>query len=132
MVHEWALAEAIKDYIKNQSKGKEIKRVVIKLGVLQSIDSEILDFALKNLLEEEGIKVKSIIYEEEPVVLKCRRCGYVWSPDLSGTDEAIREAIHFIPEAVYSYFKCPKCGSRDFEIVSGRGLAIKEIVVGDE
>jgi len=132
MVHEWALAEAIKDYIKNHSRGRGVEKVIIKLGVLQSIDREILDFALKKLLEEEGIRAKSIVYEEEPVVLKCRRCGYVWAPDLGGTDEAIREAIHFVPEAVYSYFKCPKCGSRDFEIVSGRGLAIKEIVVGDD
>lgn len=132
MVHEWALAEAIKDYIKSHSRGRGIEKIVIKLGVLQSIDREILDFALKNLLEEEGIRAKSIVYEEEPVVLRCRRCGHVWAPDLSRTDEAIREAIHFIPEAAYSYLKCPKCGSRDFEIVSGRGLAIKEIVVGDD
>ncbi len=134
MVHEWALAESLADYIEqelNRTGKKNVARIVIKLGVLQSIDKEILDFALKEIIKSRGYHVGEIIYENEEVVLKCRRCGYDWVINPSQLDEAVREAIHFVPEAVYSYFKCPRCGSRDFEIVRGRGIRIQEIVLGD-
>ncbi len=134
MVHEWALAESIADYIEqelNRTGKKSIIRIMIKLGVLQSIDKEILDFALKEIIKSRGYHVGEIIYEDEEVSLKCRKCGYEWEINPSQLDEAVREAIHFVPEAVYSYFKCPRCGSRDFEIVRGRGISIQEIVLGD-
>ncbi len=135
MVHEWALAESIADYIEQELSrtGKNsVSRIVIRLGVLQSIDKEILDFALKEIIKSRGYHVGEIIYEDEEVVLKCRRCGYSWKINPSQLNEAVREAIHFVPEAVYSYFKCPRCGSRDFEIVRGRGISIEEIVLGDD
>ncbi len=133
MVHEWALAEAVVSYIKQKlDKGKTVKKITIKLGVLQSIDREILDFALHSILESENIEVKEIEYIDEPVILRCRRCGYEWKPDLSSVDEQIREAIHFVPEVIYSYFKCPRCGSRDYEIISGRGLSIEKIEVEEK
>ncbi len=132
MVHEWALAEAIANYVSNYMearKASRVKKLSILLGELQSIDREILDFALKEILKSRGITVESLEYVVEKVVFRCRRCGYKWSLGDTGLSEEVKEAIHFVPEVVHSYFKCPRCGSRDFEIVSGRGLAIKEIEV---
>jgi len=34
------------------------------------------------------------------------------------------EAIHFIPEVAFVHARCPKCGSPDFEIMTGRGVSI--------
>ncbi len=130
MVHEWALAEAIVEYIEREAGQigkKDIEKLVLKLGLLQSIDREILDFALKELFRDRGLNVESIVYVDEDIKLKCRRCGFEWSISMDEVDEAIREAIHFVPETVYSYFKCPRCGSRDFQILSGRGVLIGEI-----
>ncbi|MET1160133.1 MAG: hydrogenase nickel incorporation protein HypA [Thermoprotei archaeon] len=127
MVHEWALAEAIAEYVVGEARSRgsnSINRLVIKLGLLQNVDREILDFALRNILDERGIRVSRIDYIEEDIKLRCRRCGYEWSINMSSIEEYIREAIHFVPEAVYAYFKCPRCGSRDFEILSGRGVEI--------
>ncbi len=133
MVHEWALAEAIVEYVKHRAREdgkKHVRKLVVKLGVLQSIDKEILSFALNELFRDSGLVVDEVVFDEVPVILKCRRCGYEWSPNMD-IDEAIKEAIHFVPEAVYSYFKCPRCGSRDFVIVKGRGVEIGEIMYGD-
>jgi len=49
-------------------------------------------------------------------------CSYRWKllPEELGSD--VSEMIHFIPEAIHSFTSCPKCGSRDYEIVSGRGF----------
>ncbi len=130
MVHEWALAEAIAKYIEERARGRRVEKVIISLGVLQSIDKEILDFALKNILDDAGIKVDKVEYVDEEVVLKCRKCGHTWKPSIDEVDESIKEAMHFVPETVYSYFKCPRCGSRDFDIISGRGISIKEVILG--
>ncbi|NPA98812.1 MAG: hydrogenase nickel incorporation protein HypA [Crenarchaeota archaeon] len=132
MVHEWALADALARYIVYRIGGegkKNIKRVIIRLGVLQSIDKEILGFALKEILESMGYQVKEIDFEDEEPVLKCRKCGYEWKPDMNVFDETIREAIHFVPETIFSYYKCPRCGSRDFDIVKGRGVDVTLIEV---
>jgi len=130
LVHEWSLAEAIVEYVSRIARERGevgIESIEIRLGLLQGIDREILDFALKELFKQNGLDVKNIIYSPVEIRLHCRRCGYVWSIDMDEVDEAVREAVHFIPETVYSYFKCPRCGSRDFEIVSGRGVEIGEI-----
>jgi hydrogenase nickel incorporation protein HypA/HybF len=42
-------------------------------------------------------------------------------------EDDIKEAIHFLPEAVHAYISCPNCGSFDFEIVGGRGVYIRRI-----
>jgi hydrogenase nickel incorporation protein HypA/HybF len=135
MVHEWALAEAIVNYVLSEASRigvNSAEKIVLKLGVLQSIDREILDFSLKELFKMNNFSVKEIKYIDEPVRLRCRRCGYEWSINVSELDETIRESIHFVPETVYSFFKCPRCGSRDFEIVSGRGIRIEEIKWGGD
>lgn len=133
MVHEWALAEAIIDYVENYARQKGtnyIKKLIVKLGVLQSIDKEVLKFSLDNLLSLRNIIIDRIDLVDEQLALKCRRCGYEWSLKMDDIDEPIREAIHFVPETVYSFFKCPKCGSRDYEIVKGRGVRIEAIELG--
>lgn len=130
MVHEWALAEAIIDTAIELAKEKgasKIKKIIVRIGVLQSIEWEILRYALDIMKKELNVKIENIVFEEEDVRFKCGRCGYEWGiEDLDEMDE-VREAIHFIPETVYAYIKCPNCGSPDFTIVSGRGVYIRRI-----
>ena len=128
-MHEWALAEAIVDYITKVSGGKKrFKRVSVKLGELQSIDEEILRFSINEILKADGIHVKELRFGKDPAIFRCRNCGYEWSLKDMEMDEEVKELIHFVPEAVHTYFKCPKCGSRDFEIVGGRGVYVVEVI----
>lgn len=126
MVHEWALAESIILYLQNNGVRKA-RKLVVKIGLLQSIDKEILSFALAELSKENSISIENIeILEEEPL-LKCNRCGFEWSINVSSMSGEIKESIHFLPESIYAYYKCPRCNSIDYEILKGRGLG--EIVV---
>jgi len=128
LVHEWALAEAIVLYIENQGI-KRGRKLVVKTGALQSIDREVLEYALRELIKEHGLELGEIeIVEEEPL-LKCRSCRYEWRLDPSSMSQDVRESIHFLPESIYAYYRCPRCGSIDFEIVKGRGIS--EIRVED-
>ncbi|MDR0318462.1 MAG: hydrogenase maturation nickel metallochaperone HypA, partial [Nitrososphaerota archaeon] len=54
----------------------------------------------------------------------CRNC---WQFKKEKLDAVTVEAIHFVPEAAHTFIKCPKCGSPDFEITSGRGIWLDSI-----
>jgi hydrogenase nickel incorporation protein HypA/HybF len=128
-MHEWALAEAIlasAKQVAEQEKLKEVTEVTIKVGELQQIEPPILRFALTQLKPELFKKTKFHILKAKST-LKCRVCATTWQFSLKKLDKATAEAIHFVPEASHSFIKCPKCGSPDFEIVTGRGVWIEDI-----
>lgn len=130
-MHEWALAEAIAKYAKSLCGSRGVSRIVVKLGTLQAIDREVLSFALSTIFESEGFRDAEVVLEDEEAVFRCRRCGATWRYSEVELDEALREAIHFLPEAVHSFVRCPRCGSRDFEVVKGRGVEVTEVVCRD-
>jgi len=123
------LAEAIVEYVKsNYPNVNKFRRIEILLGELQSIDEEILGFSLKEILNSEKIAVDELVLSEEEAVLRCRRCRHEWRLKELKLEDEVKEAIHFVPEVVHSFIKCPKCGSRDFEVVRGRGVYVKEVI----
>ncbi len=130
-MHEWALAEAVVRSLEEIARGRKVKRFVVVLGVLQSIDEEIFRFALNTLLEDAknrgvlDVETYEIIHEDP--VARCLSCGYEWSIDMNSFDSDAREAIHFLPEAVHCFVKCPRCGSSDIEIVRGRGVRLEVV-----
>lgn len=126
MVHEWALAEAIADYVFRSGFPARKVRVTVRLGELQAVDEEILEFALREIMKSEGIECE-VVLKREDCVLRCRKCGHEWLLKEVGLGEEVREAIHFVPEVVHSYLKCPRCGSRDFEVIRGRGVWVEEV-----
>ncbi len=133
MVHEWALAEGVCKYVASVAKGKRLRRVRIALGELQSIDENVFRFALTELLKTQGFEVDEDVVEfvARYAVLQCRRCGHSWGLGETGLSEEEREAVHFIPEVIHAYTSCPKCGSRDFEVVEGRSVEILEVLWDD-
>jgi hydrogenase nickel incorporation protein HypA/HybF len=128
-MHEWALAEAIlasAKEIAEKENLKEIAEVTIKVGELQQVEPNILRFALSQMKTEIFKNAKFHILKAKST-LKCRVCGTTWQFNLKKLDKTTAEAIHFVPEVAHTYIKCPKCGSPDFEIVSGRGVWLENI-----
>jgi len=131
MVHEWALAEAVLETITklaDENKIANIKKVYILIGELQSIDIDSFKFALDTLKNNLNIFIEDFIFEYEKARFRCIKCGYEWSlKEVMIKDEEVKEAIHFLPEVVHAFVKCPKCGSQDYKVISGRGVTIKRI-----
>ncbi|MGD6851928.1 MAG: hydrogenase nickel incorporation protein HypA [Candidatus Bathyarchaeia archaeon] len=128
-MHEWALAEGIlatAQQIAVQEHLEKVTEVTIRVGELQQVEPPILRFALKQLGTGifEGAKYR---VRRAKSTLKCRVCGKTWKYNTKSLDKATAEAIHFVPEVAHSYVKCPKCGSPDFEIASGRGVWLEDI-----
>jgi len=135
-MHEWALADGILHTaleIAEKNGGKRIKKIRVVLGELQDVEGEIVEFALNEMKKGTIAEYAKIEFIEEEALFECRNCGYKWTlKDVSGKlDKEIREDIHFVPEVVHAFLECPRCGSRDFEVLQGRGVYIKEIVVED-
>jgi hydrogenase nickel incorporation protein HypA/HybF len=128
-MHEWALAEAILASAKELAEKenlKQISEVTIKVGELQQVEPPILRFALSQM--KQGVLANSKFHIlKAKSKLKCRVCGTQWQFNLKKLDKTAAEAIHFVPEVAHTYIKCPKCGSPDFEIVSGRGVWLDNI-----
>jgi len=132
-MHEWALAEAVllaaRDAALKLGKAV-IKRLTLTVGELQGVDIEAFSFSLIEmsdlLARESKVLVKRVEILVERTAVKCNKCSYIWNPMQSLGDEE-REAIHFVPEALTAFIKCPQCDSQDIEIVRGRGVVINDI-----
>ncbi|MCW4052814.1 MAG: hydrogenase nickel incorporation protein HypA [Candidatus Bathyarchaeota archaeon] len=128
-MHEWALAEAVIEAVRKIAKEKglrEVNEIKIKVGELQQIDREILDFALAQL-SSPIMKQTRFRISTEKAKFKCKVCGNQWKFGADNTDADIVEAIHFVPEIAHTYLRCPKCHSPDFEIRTGRGVWLASV-----
>lgn len=122
-LHELAVVEALLTSIlslASERRVKSFKKIIVSIGELQRFDRELLKSMLIDFLYRMNIHFEEVIVNEEPALFQCNRCGFKW--DLGGIElsDYVKEAIHFLPEAVYSFIKCPSCGSRDYDIKSGR------------
>jgi hydrogenase nickel incorporation protein HypA/HybF len=128
-MHEWALAEAVISAASETAETEGLKQVTevkIKVGELQQIEQDVLEFALSQLKTARFKNAKFTI-EKVKAKLKCRVCGFQWVFSKEELDRNTAEAIHFVPEIAHTYVKCPKCGSPDFEILEGRGVWLESI-----
>ena len=134
-MHEWALAESILVAAleaAEKEKLKTISEIKIGIGELQQIEQEIFEFALEEIIktyEDKLGKVKINIVTIKST-LQCKSCEHTWkfSDMKKKLSEDEEEAIHFIPEVAFVHMRCPKCGSPDFEIKTGRGVSITAII----
>ncbi|UCF12146.1 MAG: hydrogenase nickel incorporation protein HypA [Thermoplasmatales archaeon] len=133
-MHEWALAESILSTTLEEAEKEKLKTIdEIKIGIgeLQQIERDIFEFALEEIIKSKDNKLKNvkISIETEKSTLKCKSCEHTWkfSDMKKKLNEDESEAIHFIPEVAFVHTRCPKCGSPDFEITTGRGVSIISI-----
>jgi hydrogenase nickel incorporation protein HypA/HybF len=133
-MHELALAEAVITTAIDAAEKNDITRITrisVRIGQLQSIKSDIFEFALRELVPRSETRIASaeIAVEQEPARFRCRPCGHEFAltPSTGPSDEEESEAIHFIPELAHSFLHCPECNSPDFEVLQGRGVTIEAI-----
>jgi hydrogenase nickel incorporation protein HypA/HybF len=135
-MHEWALAEAVLETVRERvirDGGESVASVTVAFGELQHIDRDIFSEGLKTLSGEYGIGSDVFSMETEPALFHCNGCDHEWGLGESGElSEDDLEAIHFLPETVHIFVKCPVCNSTDFLIKRGRGVSITEIRTEDD
>jgi len=130
-MHEYSIAEGIILTIKSIMKEErldEVSEVIISVGDLAQIDREVLLDLLKILSSEYGLGDVKYVINSEETTFKCNYCGYSWSwssirdvilKDLCGDVIECDNPIHFIPDLINVFMKCPRCGSQDYSILTG-------------
>ena len=133
-MHEWALAESILAAAVEEAekqKMKKITEITVGLGELQQIAIDVFKFALDELIKENKDKLVDTKIKIETLEsnLKCNNCENEWkfSDMKKKINDDVGESIHFIPEVAFVHTRCPKCGSPDFQITTGRGVSITKI-----
>lgn len=119
-MHELSMADAIVKTVldaaeKNQAE--QILEVTIEVGKLTMLNPEQLRFLLEVLTEDTLLEGSEIIIEEIPVEIECKSCNYIGSTELDDSD-------HYL-----MIVKCPECGERDLEVITGRECNVKNIKI---
>jgi hydrogenase nickel incorporation protein HypA/HybF len=138
-VHEFALADAVVKTALGAAREAgitEIERIVVKVGELQQIQVDLFEFSLSQVLPEADPALAGVEFEvlTEPARFSCRPCGAHYGREelVVGDDPDRGEAVHFVPELAHAFVRCPDCGSPDFEIETGRGVTLEQVVGRDE
>jgi hydrogenase nickel incorporation protein HypA/HybF len=130
-MHEWALAEAVLDSLQQHIEtypGHAVTAVRVSVGELQQVDVEVFREGLRQLADRYPLDPNVVHVAVNPARFRCNRCGQAWDLSAAGPlSEDEEESIHFVPEAVHVYSRCPACNSVDFQVLQGRGVTIDAI-----
>ncbi|MVT13057.1 MAG: hydrogenase nickel incorporation protein HypA [Euryarchaeota archaeon] len=136
-MHEWSLANGIVRTVlqeKEKNGASTIKIVEISVGEISQIDIETLRYALENIARGTPLENSEIRIDMERTELKCRTCGHIWNFEeskkyLEPVGEEGDNALHYLPESVSIFVKCPVCHGQDIEILGGSGVRVKKIIM---
>ncbi len=142
-MHEWSLAEAVIEaltQVMEQEGARRASEVEIIYGEMMELELDILKFALEELSKGTPLEGSKFTFNEERASFRCNSCGHRWDfrqvhellPEdlwVSEPDGGRESPIHFIPDLAQALMVCPNCGSRDFEVESGKGLRINKVIL---
>ncbi len=114
-MHELAIAESIMREVSAIAVSEGIMcvvRLTLVIGELSGVDKESLSFALPFAAENTVLSGAEFVFEEEPAVVECSKCG-------------ARSAAEFPLVA------CAACGAGYVERAGGGGLEIKSMEFED-
>ena len=130
-MHELTLVQGILDSVK-EIEAKEGKKAVscrIGVGELAQFDEQLLRTLFADLAEGVALRDMDVVFEHERAKILCKGCGRAWGfKDLAGQlTRSDREMVHFLPELLGSFAKCPGCSKSYFEIEGGRSVRVIEV-----
>ena len=112
-MHELAIAEGIIETAvpaAERSGAKRILEIRLKVGALSGVFPECVRECLDELSKGTIAEGARLVIEPVPITIRCRGCGVV-------------------SQIERSQFKCPVCGSDDFEITGGREYFVDTLEV---
>ncbi|MGQ9515558.1 MAG: hydrogenase/urease maturation nickel metallochaperone HypA [Thermoproteota archaeon] len=144
-MHEWSIATGIVGSLVSLQKEKnsKIRKVEVGVGQLSGIEVEILRYALESLGKAEGLNGVEYVVTIKEGRFKCLRCGHNWdfkdseeelraiSKETFGVEEpeGLESPLHFFPQLITVFMKCPKCNSSDIEVIDGMDTVIERAIL---
>ncbi len=112
-MHELGIATQIAETVRKvmeEHNARRVGEITVEIGGLAGVDKDSLEFCFDAIIGGtplEGAHLK--IMEVRPEA-HCKKCG--------------REYVINIQD-----FSCPGCGARDFEVIGGTDICIKQVEV---
>jgi Zn finger protein HypA/HybF involved in hydrogenase expression len=130
-LHELSLVEGIIQSVGDlaATNGKQVKSVSVSVGELAQFDLRVIRELLAELKGGTPLEGARIQVRLEKAKVKCLNCKKEWTfGDVVGPlskDE--KEVVHFFPEILSTYSRCPSCNRNYLEIEKGRSVRIAEV-----
>jgi hydrogenase nickel incorporation protein HypA/HybF len=124
-MHEFATAQQIVRTVARaaiMNNAQKISEIRLEIGEFTFINPDQLRFVFEIAAKESPAEGAELIISKSPGKIKCAKCGY--EGGLKYTGEEIHSSI-----TIQFVLDCPKCGSKDTEIIGGRELRIKDIKI---
>ncbi|MEM3437448.1 MAG: hydrogenase/urease maturation nickel metallochaperone HypA [Nitrososphaerales archaeon] len=130
-MHELTLVEGIISYVLDiaHEKGRHVVSFKVVIGEFAQFNKDLIEDLLVELVKGTELENSKIKVETEKAVVICLYCNSKWGVDelLKPLNNDQREIIHFLPELLSSFSKCPNCGKSDLEIEKGRSVRVTEV-----
>jgi len=146
-MHEWKLASGVVSSLLDYARSRDGVRIIsatVKVGTLSMIDPQIMKEALATISKEAGMGDIEFRVERAETHFTCMKCGTDWTfrdveedlranvpDDLLISDESGDKdmPMHYFPELVHAWMRCPKCGSRDHRTTGASGVILEKVEV---
>lgn len=112
-MHELSIARSIVELVEEQAKSRDasvVEEVELEIGYLSGVEIQTLEFALDSAVKGTMLADARLIRHYIPGEGECSDCGCV-----------------FPMRALFS--PCPRCGSYLVNILKGKELRLKSIVI---
>lgn len=100
----------------------KVDDITLILGDFTSLGEEQMAFAYEVMTKDTPLEGSVIVFEREPVMLRCSSCGY------EGPAETLQNDFynHVVP-----VISCPECRG-NVEMISGQSCRIKSMTIQEE
>jgi len=109
-MHELSIVQSMMKIVEKASEGKEVTRLVVKIGKMSGIEPHFLKESFDFFKEGTVCETAEMEIIEVEIKIKCFECGN--ESEIKGFD-----------------FHCPVCGSEKTKIIAGEEMHIEYIEV---
>ena len=134
-MHELSLVNGILQAVEETAKetGGTVKSFKVGVGELAQFDLRLVRQLLEDSRRGTSLQGVEVAIQIDQSKIRCMSCGMEWnfrqlSGQMSGEE---KEMVHFLPELLNSFAKCPSCSKSFFEIEEGRSVRLIEVVFDD-
>ncbi len=112
-----------------KENGRKVASVEVRVGELAQFDIRLVRELLNDLKGGTPLEGAKVVVRLEKSKVRCLSCGSVWGFKhlIKPMPEDEKEVVHFFPELLGAYSRCPSCAASFLEIVEGRSVRIARV-----